>query len=388
MPVFKLSMQIIKKNLTSMLIYFFIFIAITMLFATQNTQKHDEIFSENKVNVAFIAEEDTPLIEGFKKELSTYANFVAVKDNKEALQDALFFRSMEYILRIPKGFTNSFLNGDEIIQLEKTTIPLSSSSTYLDITVDQYFNTARLYIDGIPNITHEQLVKNLHEDLSYRTPVEFQNIETAENNHYFAQNYFNYLSYSIFSILILGMSTVIIVLNNKDIKRRNSCSPISSMRMNFEFLLFHLCFTVIAWAVMLVFYFIFDYKNSGTINTIYFMLNSFIFTLCASSISFLIGNILKNQNSLSAITNVVTLGPCFISGVFVPQEFLSPSVLKIASFTPTYWYVKANRIISNATQFNNIQMKPMWIAILVQVAFTIAFLSLAMVLKKKRSQES
>ncbi|MFZ7132329.1 MAG: ABC transporter permease [Eubacteriales bacterium] len=388
MPVYELSMKIIKKNLPSMLIYFFIFIGITMLFASMNTQQQEAVFSESKVNMTFIAEENTPLVEGFQEALSPYANFVTIEDEKEALQDALFFRTVEYIVRIPAGFTDSFMQGNHIMQLEITTLPSSVSGRYIDITIDQYFNTARLYVDGIPDITQEQLVKNLHNDLHYRTPVEFQNEEVAESNHIFAKNYFNYLAYTNFSILILGLSAVILVFNKKDIKRRNSCSPLSPFRTNMEFLLAHLSFTVIAWAVMMICYLIFDHQNSQTIHTIYFMLNAFIFTLCASSASFLIGNLIKSQNSLSAITNVVTLGPCFISGIFVPQELLSPAVLKIASFTPTYWFAKANGIISGLTQFNSTQLQPVLSSMLIQLGFAVAFLSITLVLKKKRSVEN
>lgn len=388
MPVFKLSLKIIKKNLPSMLTYFFIFIGITMIFASQNTQQQQSIFSETKINMAFISEESTPLIEGFKDELSQYANFVSIEDKKDDLQDALFFRSVEYILRVPKGFTKSFMEGDSSVQLEKTTVPLSVASTYIDITIDQYFNTARLYVVGMPHITQEQLVKNLHNDLHSSIPVEFQNKQLAETNHGFANNYFNYLAYSLFSILILGISAVIIVINKKDLKRRNKCSPISSFRMNLEFLLAYLSFTFVIWAIMMVFYFIFDYKNSGYINTLYFMLNAFVFTLCGSSISFLIGNLIKSKNALSAICNVVTLGPCFISGIFVPQELLGSTVLKIASFTPTYWYAKANSIISNLTTFDSAQLQPVVYAMIIQMGFAVAFLAISMVLIKKKKLEN
>jgi len=49
---------------------------------------------------------------------------------------------------------------------------------------------------------------------------------------------------------------------------------------------------------------------------------------------------------MSAAANVFSLGSCFISGVFVPQDLMSNTVLKIASFTPNYWFVKANNSIS------------------------------------------
>ncbi len=385
MPVFKLSMKIIRKNLPIMLIYIIIFLAISMLFATQSTDQQHTSYSNTKINMAFISEDDSLLIEGFKEKLSEYANFVHVEDEKDKLQDALFFRSIEYILRVPKGFTENFMEGDASMQLVKTIVPASISSAYIDITVNKYFNTARLYVDGVAHISQEHLVENLKRDLSYQLPIEFQDKELAENNHVFAMNYFNYLAYSMFAVLVLGISAIMIVLNDMDRKKRNACAPLSILRMNLEFLLAHLFFTIASWVIMMSFYFLLDYKNANYTNTLYFMMNAFIFALCASSISYLIGSLVKNQNALSAISNVVTLGPCFISGIFVPQELLGATVLRIASFTPTYWFAKANGIISNLTEFDMSNIKPVLTAMLIQAGFAIAFLSIALLLNKKRS---
>lgn len=383
MPVFKLSMKIIKGHLPIMSIYIVIFVAMAMLFSTQNPTEAQVSYQSEKTAVALIAEESSPLIDGFKEKLAQHASFVDIKDDKDTLQDALYFRNVYYILRIPKGFTEAFMKG-EPVQLIKTTVPASAAGAYLDITVEQYFNTARLYVKSVPNITQEQLVQNLQKDLSYETKVDFQDLQLAEQNHLFAKNFFNYLAYSLFAVLILGITAIVVVLSHPDLKKRTACSPISGMRINLEFLLAHLCYTVVAWGVMMIFYFFLDAKNSGQIHTLYFMMNSFVFALCASSISFFIGNLLKNQDAISAICNVVTLGPCFISGIFVPQELLGSTVLKIASFTPTYWYAKANNMISNLTAFDLTHLKPVLSYMLIELGFAAAFLCVSLVLNKKR----
>jgi ABC-2 type transport system permease protein len=85
-------MKIIKKNLPSMLIYLGIFLTILILFATSTTKKPVTGFATEKCRVAFLTEENTPLIDGFKKELAKNADFVTIEDNTEKLQDALYFR--------------------------------------------------------------------------------------------------------------------------------------------------------------------------------------------------------------------------------------------------------------------------------------------------------
>lgn len=383
MPVYKLSMKIIKKNIPSMAIYIVIFLAITLLFAGQSVDQAESSFSSRKINIAFLSEEDTPLINGFKEQLLNYANIVALEDNKDALQDALFFNQVRYILRVPKGFTESFMNG-EPMDLIKTTVPASMSSAYIDVTIDQYFNTANVYITGIPGITQQELVSKVREDMQETVFLDFQVSETPKETNYFAMYYFNYLAYSLFAVIILGITNIMVVVNKSELKQRNNCAPVSNLRMNLEFLLGHLSFTFIAWAIMIIFFFLFSGGGTNKDQLLYYIINSLVFTLCAASISFFIGSLLKNQNAISAISNVVTLGPCFISGIFVPQEFLGETVLRIASFTPTYWFAKANGAIANMTQFTAANLEPVYTSMIIQIGFAIAFLAVSLVLSKRR----
>jgi len=98
----------------------------------------------------------------------------------------------------------------------------------------------------------------------------------------------------------------------------------------------------------------------------------------------LIGNTIKSKNAISAVSNVVSLGTCFISGVFVPQELLGETVLKIASFTPTYWYVKSNNTIANIPNMQMINTLPIFINILIIIGFTLTFLAISLVLVKQK----
>ena len=167
-----------------MLVYIIIFLVISLIMSSylaNEQQQQDTLFTQAKSNIAFISEENTPLVDGFKQELGRVANFVELPDEHEALQDALYFRSVTYILRVPEGFTDSFMQGENV-QLEKTAVPDSISSTYLDLFIDQYFNTARLYVQQMENISQESLVQYLQSDLAVSASVELKTIgdTTAE----------------------------------------------------------------------------------------------------------------------------------------------------------------------------------------------------------------
>ena len=89
---------------------------------------------------------------------------------------------------------------------------------------------------------------------------------------------------------------------------------------------------------------------------------------------------------MSAASNVVSLGTCFISGVFVPQDFLGKSVLTLASFTPNYWYVKSNDSIASLVNFNMENLAPIFLNMLIVIGFAVAVLTVTLVvIKQKRT---
>lgn len=385
MQVFKLCMKIIKKNMAIMLMYVGIFLTVSLIisFSASSEQQNENDFTPVKSNISFISEESSPLIDGLKQELGKVANFVELPDETEALQDALYFRSVSYILRVPKGFTESFMNGENV-QLEKTIVPNSTSNIYVDLSVDKYLNTARLYVQHTKDITQESLVRYLQSDLAAGTSVEWQANGGNLDNYIYENYYFNYLAYSLLAVLILGMTTLMLVVNDEDLKKRNACSPLSAKSVNMQFMLATLLFTLVSWLVMVIFCFIFSSNNSFNTNSVYFIINTFIFAICGSSISFLIGNLVKGRGAISAVSHVVTLGPCFISGVFVPQELLGEAVLKIASFTPTYWFIRANNQIATLTKFDFLSVRPILTCILIQAGFALAFFVVALVVRKAK----
>jgi len=388
MQVFKLCLKIIKKNLPSMSIYLIIFLGVALIMsnalASEPPQNND--FTRAKIKVAFISEEETPLVNGFRQELSKVADFVDLPDEIEALQDALFFRNVTYILRIPQGFTAGFMAGRDS-KLEKTVVPDSYSNIYVDLAIDQFFNTARLYLANTENISQEELVQNVRADLAVETALEQKSFSTKATNNIYANFFFNYLPYSLLSVLIMGISSLRMVFHDKDLKKRNNCSPLSIFSFNLQFILANLLFTVVSWLIMVVCCILFNLSNGFNLNTVYFIINSFVFALCGASISILIGNVIRNVNAIAAVCNVVTLGLCFISGIFVPMEFLSSQVLKIASFTPTYWFVQANNQIAALNSFDFAALQPVLTNMLIVFAFAVAFFAIALTIGKRRSLE-
>jgi len=384
MQVYKAFFKVILKNRAQIMICLVVFMVLALLLSSAYKPPQNTDFTKVKVNIAFINDDvDSPLVAGLKTYLGENANLVAIPDDTQKLQDALFFRQVEYILRVPAGFTAAMLNGSDV-QLEKTTVPDSTSNIYMDLLINKYLNTAKTYTTYLPGLSQTDLVAHLQEDLANATAVTMISSGThsayAEKSGY----YFNFLSYSLFAILILGVCSVMLVFNNTDLKRRNLCSPLRSANMNFQMVLGNLSFAVAIWLILISASFFMYGSFMFTATGRLLLLNSFVFTLAALSISYLIGNLVKSRGAMSAIANVFALGTSFISGVFVPQALLGANVMTIASFTPTYWYVKANNEITAAVTFNAANLTSIFTSMLVILGFAVAVLAVTLVLIKQR----
>ena len=69
MQVFKLCMKIIKKNMSVLLIYVFVFVTFSIIvsLSSGSRNKETDAFTVSKTSIAFLSGENTPLVNGLKE---------------------------------------------------------------------------------------------------------------------------------------------------------------------------------------------------------------------------------------------------------------------------------------------------------------------------------
>lgn len=381
-----------------MSIYIFIFLAMALIMSKANFNASQEMFHDVKVKVAIQNDDTTnPITEGFIQYMKEHAIFVDLPSNPEKRQDALYYRVVDTILIIPAGFTDALIrqaqvsrnNSQEVTfpTIGKVSIPQSNTAYYSDLLVNRYFETTRIYLTFSPAMDMEEMKFAILNDLSQNAETTFYENDTTASGINRNVYYYNYLAYSLFATFILGIGTIMTVFNETNLKNRTFASPLKSSAYNIQLLMGTLSFALIIFLGMNLLSFALYWKYMITLNGLLLVLNSFVFTLSTLAVSFLIGNIVKNRNAQSAAANVVTLGTCFISGVFVPQELLGKSVLQVASFTPTYWFVKVNEAIGRTTTFQWENLRPIFGDMLIELIFGLAILGVTLVLLRQRQQE-
>lgn len=382
MQVFKQYFKIVRKSVfLSLSMYAFIFILMTILFSSSGGNS-PSIFETTKCNVAIFNEDDSPLAENLEKYIVSNSKVITIENTEESIRDSLFYRESELVITIPKGFGLAFTS-ETPIDLQTRSIPDSTSSIFVKNMINSYLTTANLYLEGSEISSMDKIDELVKKDLSIETPV---NISTVTNSveKTGASYYFNYLAYPLLCMLILGVSMVSNIFNSKDLKMRNLCSPINLSKFNLQLFLGHVILTLVIWILFIILAMIMYTGEMFTLRGWLFIANSLIFTFTALSLSFFIGNI-STKTSVYAICNCVAMGSCFLGGAFVPQEMLSDFVIKFSVINPVYWYIKINDKLSTLSIFTLETLKPVFFESLILVAFTLAFISIALLTVKQKS---
>jgi ABC-2 type transport system permease protein len=383
MQVFKAFFKVLKKNMVILAIYIAIFVAMNVGLTLSGAQTVPDDFRETKAAVAVLNDDrDSELVRGFTSFLAQKAQMVEIEDEPEALQDALFFRKAEYIIRIPPGFTDSVMAGTPM-DLTRTAVPDSTSAMYMDMLINSYVNTAGLYARHAGGLSQAELADRVESDLLTRTEVTIDapkgTVKDSRTN-----TYFNFSAYTALATLLYGVSSFMLVINDRDMRMRNLCAPLRPASIVLQSLLGSMVFAVIVWAAVLACGYALFGNVLLSVNGLLWAVNLLVFTLVALSMSFLIGTVIRNRNAQKAAANTISLGMSFLGGVMVPQGLLSGTVLGIASFTPVYWFVKANDAIAGIVSFNSGNVAPIIECYLIELGFAAVFLSVTLLISRQR----
>lgn len=387
MQVFKAYFKILRKHLRPLLIYAGLFLFLMVAYINNSNESVNE-YNTEKVSIMVINQDgENDFIKGLLNYLGTYVNYVEPAKSDRGIQDALYYRKASYILTIPKGFTDNFLT-DGQASMQKSTAPDTIEAITVDDAINNYLNMAKIYQSYLPEITSQELGQYVTASLQEETKVSISKETRNVNNEANARNktYFNCLGYIMIAVFITSVSTIMFSFRELDIRRRHSASPLSNRTLNLQLLAANAIF-ISAYLIIFLAY-NFNQTMKMNLNISLFWINAATFAIVALSISYLIGISVNSKKAISALSTAVSLSLAFLSGMFVPQEYLGASVLKVASFTPAYWFVKANNTIESIGGSSWSELKNVAGYMGIQLGFAAAIISIALVVSKKKSQQA
>lgn len=380
MNTFKAFLKILSKN--RFLVVMSLAILIILNISIMSSKEANNDFVSIKPDI-YIENEDEE--KGVTKDLIRYlndnCNVVKLKDNDNAISDALFYRDVNYIIYIPKNYNNDFLAGKNPELEIKTNGNYEASLA--EMLLKKYIKVANTYNEYIED--ENELVTKINETLNKQSEVKLTSkVDNRILNR--ATVYYNFVSYSLLGSLIYIICIVLTSFKDPKVQKRIIISSTNYKKINRQLLASNILFSLIVWAFFVVVSLVligdFMYTPRGLI----YILNSFLFTICATSLAFLLGTVIKNSGAIDGVVNVIALGSSFLCGVFAPIEMIPDYVLKIAHVLPSYYYVRNNEAVKTLEVMNYENLKPILLNGIIILCFALLFIILTNIISKKKQR--
>lgn len=373
MIVFKLYLKILFKHKIPLIAYLVVYAFLMFLLLSSSKPMQLE-YSNYETNMAFIDYDNTEFTNSFKEYLDDYAKFIDIKENK--LEDAFFYREISFILVIPEGFTDSFLN-ENPINLQYRAVPNEPSTYMLQTQINKYLNLAYVFLNN--DLEYDNLNDAIKENLDLEITPVFPDEITSD--YTYVNLYFNFSAYIIMVVFISIIGAIMVSFKPIDIKRRMDIGKITNKKMNLILILSNMLLGLAVLLFFIIFSIIIYGKLIFTSTGLLYLLNALIFTIPIIALAYLISVIFDSINIISAFGTIFSLGGAFITGIFIPQFLIDKNILKVAQIFPSYWYVRANESLAYHYQ-NNAYLE----GIMVQGVFALIFIVLSLIISKKKRQ--
>lgn len=372
MIVFKTILKILNKLKGMLILYTFMLVMITFINQTSNNETS---FLESKPSIAIVNEDDSLITNDFIDYMDKHCIIKNLAPKN--IDDALFYRSINMVVYIPKDFGENLLSNNVTLEYKASG---DEASSYTKMLIEKYIKTVLIYKDYYSD---EELIKHVNNLLKLDANVEVKTkLETSKLER--MTRYFNFLNYALLAGSVYCISMILASIKEEKVKKRTIISSFDYKKYD-RIVLGTLSIVIFGIWLLYMLLSIILFKNTiFTSNGLAYILNSFVFTIASLCIGYLIGNITQNKNAIAGIINVVALGSSFLCGCFVPVEYMPDYALKIAHIFPTYYYVSNNEIIKTIETFNPTLIKSLLKNGFVIVLFSLLFILLTNYISKKK----
>ncbi|NLY08310.1 MAG: ABC transporter permease [Tissierellia bacterium] len=374
MTVFKAFL----KNAATMKMVFIGYIllfAVMAVFNSSGGRQGEDIFVESPVYLAVVDNAKTELSKSLIQYLETKNYVDIVEDGIDELRENTYTGKYSGAIVIKKDF-------DELISSKRKAIEFINSSkdissVLMGLKLKTFFSAATI-VDSDGKFNIDTLNKAMNEEV--KVEMLKSNSEVMDDENMKILNYFNFTAYISLAMIILIIGSVMVDFAEGKVMTRSRVSKIGGARYNISLYAGQMVLGAITIAALIALGLLSNMIFGYSLTVGKYVINLAVFTVSGITMTNLIFNISNNKNVINIASTVLSLGISFISGVMVPIKYLSSTVINVARFFPTYYFVKANEMV--ATQSGGV-----WKYLLIIIGFSLAYVILGTVIYKLKSKE-
>ena len=378
MQVFNAFMKILKRKMFIALIYAVVFIAVAL--AITFSDNTTSMFEQTRLNVCLFDEDNTAESRALCDLIAERNDIRELANDRDTIIDALYYERVDYVLTIKSGYANKLANGNTDALFESMNLHDSYSTVFMGQFLNEYTGTVSAYIAGGSDIT--SAISKTKEALSQEAEVtvasfaKSSTVAIPQNAVFF----FRYFPYIILGAVMSSLCPVLLVINRKDVRYRTNCSGIRPSSYTMQIFAASAVYITALW---LVFMAVGVFVNGGLYSGTAWLavLNSFVFTLFAATLTIFISSLSPSINVINIVTQIITITMSFLCGVFIDQSLLGEGVLAAARFFPAYWYIRVARMLDGTEVFVTSEAA---LAIAIEAGFAALFAVLTLLVRKQR----
>ena len=349
MQVFKCALRIVRAHFIFPLIYIVglslmgLFMASSFTFGAPGGQ-----FERASADYAVVDRDGGALIQGLAASMAAQGQAVAVADEPRAFQDAVAKGAVDYLLVVPQGYGDAFLEavraGEEPPAMDAVYSYYAAEGTFMDEAVDGYLAAARTVALADPAASQSAVADAALEAVGQRAEAVLLDVEGAVSE---ADRFVFYLAWSTYTLfagitVCVGMMTA--TMGRTDVRRRNLASPLPFLAYNAQ--LGAACLVMVlgawAWAFGLgLVAFPAAVAEMSAVGLAWCAASMLAFCLVPLALGFLLGALGASGLVVNAVGNIAGMVVSFLGGAWIPLDLMTPEVMALAHALPGFWYTDA-----------------------------------------------
>lgn len=392
MSIFKCSLRIIAAHRGYILIYLFLLSMLGLLTGFSSGTDSSQLLEESPT-VAVVDRDGSAVSQGLTDYVESSGEPVALEDSKRAMQDATAQNRIQYILIIPAGYGEAFFDaarqGGDAPVLDTIVSYESASGSLMDVRARAWLDQAYAYLASGTAGPEEAvaLADGTMTQTAQTGLVVPDGTSLPDGLVVFAK----FSTYPLFAFSVVAVSTLTTALDRRPVRSRINSAPVSGLTRSTGVLCACLVVGVVDWAwTMALGITVFgpEHASASAPLLCVLALALFAYVLVASAVGFLLGQLGLGENASNAAANIAGMALSFLSGAWVPIDYLPSAVITMSRFTPCYW---VNQAITGAA--DPVSAATGSLATLVAdcgvcALFAVAVLMVGLVLGRSRSSTS
>ncbi|MBR5712333.1 MAG: ABC transporter permease [Lachnospiraceae bacterium] len=377
MQVFKAFLRVLKSKFGASIIYIVLFFLVGAFMS--HSDKAENVWE--KTQMAMVVrdldntEESRLLTDFILKGNKRVHEF----DNEDDLTDAMYYGRVDCELTIPAGYAERLKSGDVEDLITHRHIHESYAVANIRMLVEKYISSVEAYLAlGRDTLEASKEASEALADEVEVTIVTEDEAKDAAKEHILS--FFRYMPYIFLCVILNSLCPALIAMNKKDIRYRTDCSGIRPHSYTLQLFGASVVYVGAIWILFaLAGVLLSGTMYSGRLWIV--VANSFVFALFAAVLALFVSEFSPGDTVVSLFTQLVSLGMCFLCGVFVDQGLLGSGVAAVGRFLPAYWYVRIIRMLSGALPYDAGEVA---LALGIEAGFVAVFVLLAILVRRSR----